>query len=203
MRDYLGHVKRIFYLVRYSRQIHGKGKFSLLGEDWLKIHKTAKINLNGDLALNDSRKGRNGRSSVLRMDENTVLDCDGFYFMYGADIILFHDSHLVLGKDSFINSDCKIRCHQEIIIGERTAISHDFTVMDSDMHEFEGEKTKKPVYIGNHVWIGTRVTVLKGVTIGDGAVVAANSLVLRDVPAGAMVGGVPAQIIQKNVSWQH
>lgn len=203
MRDYFGHAKRIFYKIRYSRQIHGKGKLSVLSEDWLKIKKTAILNLNGGLALNDSRMGRNGRSSVLRMDENSVLDCDGFYFMYGADIILFHDSHLVLGKGSFINSDCRIRCHKEIVIGENTAISHDFTVMDSDMHEFNGQRSKKPVHIGNHVWIGTRVTVLKGVTIGDGAVVMANTLVMNDVPAGALVGGVPAQILETGVKWSH
>lgn len=121
---------------------------------------------------------------------------------YGADIILFNEACLKLGRDSFINSDCKIRCHKQIVIGNDCAISHDFTIMDSDAHEICGNRNTKPVYIGNHVWIGTRVTVLSGVNIGDGAVVAAGALVTNDVPAGALVGGVPAHIIREKVEWE-
>ena len=52
------------------------------------------------------------------------------------------------------------------------------------------------------MWIGTRVTVLNGVRVGDGAVIAAGSLVTADVPAGSLVGGVPAKIIKENVDWK-
>ena len=121
--------------------------------------------------------------------------------MYGADIILFENAHLKLGKNSFINSDCKIRCHKEIIIGNDCAISHDFTIMDSNAHLLNGDKHENAIIIGNHVWIGTRVTVLSGVSIGDGAVIAAGALVRSDVPAGALVAGIPAKVIRDNVTW--
>lgn len=187
--------------VLYSKKIVGTGKLLLGLEDYLKLGTDSQIQLNGNLSLCANRLGKNGRSSVLRMDNGAKLLCNGFEFMYGADIILFPNSKLVLGKGSFINSDCKIRCHNEIRIGENCAISHDFTVMDSNAHELNGIRESKAVNIGNHVWIGTRVTVLPGVTIGDGAIIAAGALVTQDVPPKSMVGGVPARVIKENVEW--
>ena len=59
-----------------------------------------------------------------------------------------------------------------------------------------------PVTIGDRVWIGCRATVLKGVTIGDGAVVAACSVVTRDVPPRALVAGNPARVVREDVTWE-
>ena len=60
---------------------------------------------------------------------------------------------------------------------------------------------KGDTVVGNDVWIGARVLILKGITIGDGAVVAAGSVVTRDVPAKALVAGNPARIIKEDVYW--
>lgn len=201
MKKNIEFIKRFLVGINYASQIEGEGKICL-NEGYLKISKTARFNLEGNLELNANSMGKNGRSSILRMDDNAVLDCAGFKFMYGADIILFKDAHLVLGKNSFINSDCKIRCHKEIVIGENCAISHDFTIMDSDAHELDGSRNTNAIHIGDHVWIGTRVTILNGVTVGDGAVIAAGALVTKDVPAGALVVGVPAKVLKEKVEWK-
>ncbi len=187
----------------YENIIKGKGKIIKDSVDYLKLSVSSKIILDGDLILNGNRMGENGRSSILRMDDGSQLHVKGnFNFFYGADIVLFKDSVLTLGEGSFINSDCKIRCHKDISIGKYCAISHDFTVMDSDAHKINGIKKIKPVSIGNHVWIGTRVTILKGVTIGDGVILAAGAVVTHDIPNGCMAGGVPAKIIKRNVIWE-
>lgn len=188
-------IKTIFKKVLHRKRIIKRR------QDFLRIHKTAKITLNGRLILSANSFGNNGRSSLLRMDENSCLVCNGFTFMYGADVILFKGAKLFLGSDSFINSDSKIRCHKEIYIGNNCAISHDFTVMDSDAHKLNGIVNTKPVHISDNVWIGTRVTILSGVTVGEGAVIAAGSVVTHDVPPHALVGGVPAKVLKENVEW--
>jgi acetyltransferase-like isoleucine patch superfamily enzyme len=78
------------------------------------------------------------------------------------------------------------------------------TIRDSDNHLITSnpdfQKTM-PIKIGNHVWIGLNAVILKGVTVGDGAIIAAGAVVTRDVPERCLVGGVPAKIIKENVKW--
>ena len=68
--------------------------------------------------------------------------------------------------------------------------------MTEEVATLRDEKFSKPCTIGNDVWIGCNATILRGVKVGDGAVIGANSLVNRDVPPYAIVGGVPARIIR-------
>lgn len=192
-----------FTTLKYKKNISGKGIINCNGIDKLFIANNAKLTLFGNLTIGANSFYGNGRSSILRMDSESQLILHGdFKFMYGADIILFKGALLELGDNSFINSDSKIRCHNKISIGEGCAISHDFTVMDSNAHKLDGNMSKSQVVIGNHVWIGTRVTVMSGVTIGDGAVIAGCSLVTHDVPPATMVGGIPAKIIKEHVKWE-
>lgn len=186
----------------FKKQIHGPLKSLIVHKRTvLQISKSANISIESKLNLNGNDLKDNGRTSILRMDENSRLFAKSFSFMYGADIILFKNSFLELGNNSFVNSDCKIRCHKRISIGNDCAISHDVTIMDGDGHSLNGVSEDREVVIGNHVWIGTRVTILKGVTIGDGAVVAAGSVVVDDVPSKTIVAGVPAKVIREGVDW--
>lgn len=197
--------RRILAGIRAFRllpRIKGRGRLLLGSRSHVHIANGAVINLAGSLFLGSSYRGSTGRSSVLTLEKGSRLVVDGdFDFYYDADIQLFEGATLTLGS-GFINSGCKIRCHESIDIGDGCAISHDFTVMDSNAHMLNGLRGTAPVVIGRHVWIGTRVTVLSGVTIGDGAVVAAGALVAKDVPAGSLVGGVPARVISERVEWE-
>ena len=60
----------------------------------------------------------------------------------------------------------------------------------------------KPIEIGDHVWIGLRAIILKGVKIGNGSVIAAGAVVTRDVPPYSLVAGVPARVIKENIYWE-
>ena len=196
-------LRTVLTRIKLGKRVAGSlGSFAIHKRTVLQIAKTARININKSLKLNCNDINDNQRSSILRMDDNSEMNIGSFSFMYGADIIIFKNGILNLGNESFINSDCKIRCHRRITIGDKCAISHDVTIMDGDGHEINGDNSDLDVVIGNHVWIGTRVVILKGVKIGDGAVIAAGSVVNKDVPAGSLVGGIPAKIIKESVVWK-
>lgn len=106
-----------------------------------------------------------------------------------------------VGKNVFINSGCCFQDQGGIFIGDGVLIGHN-VVLATLNHAVDPQKRSDmfpaPIRIGNNVWIGAQATVLPGVTIDDGAIVAAGAVVTRDVPANVIVGGVPAKII-KNI----
>lgn len=189
--------------IRFLHYPHFSGTGRLFADTntHLILEKGSTINLNCDLRLNDKCIVNNGRSTILRIDKNGTLNVLGdAAIFYGADITVFTGGTLNIGN-SFINSDSKIRCHSNITIGDDCAISHNLTIMDSNAHYLNGDNRKEDIKIGDHVWIGTHVTILSGISVGDGAVIAAGSLVNKDVEPRTMVAGVPAHVIKTDVEW--
>lgn len=184
---------------------HGNGKIIPYKGSKFILDKDSSLIVDKSLRINANCIKNNGRTSIIRMDKGSSLKVKGdFSIYYGGDIICFKKAKLELGS-GFCNSNVKIRCSQEITIGNNVAISHDVTIMDSDAHyiECEGYEINKPVHIGDNVWIGTRATILKGVTIGKGSIVAAGAVVTKDVPENCIVAGVPAKVIKENVTWHN
>lgn len=118
----------------------------------------------------------------------------GVYFC-GEGIIIIGDN-VQIGYGTIIHSS------KSVSIGSNTQIAAQCYIIDADHGTALGELMQKqplksaPINIGEDVWIGTQCTILKGVTIGDHAVVAANSVVNKDVPPYAIVAGSPAKIIK-------
>lgn len=106
---------------------------------------------------------------------------------------------LELGIDSVINANCRMDTRGRIMIAENVSISEEVIILtgDHDPNSSEFEGRTRSVKIGKYVWIGTRATILPGVTIGEGAIVAAGSMVTKDVAAFHIVAGVPAKTIGK------
>ncbi len=109
---------------------------------------------------------------------------------------------LIVGNDVAIGRNTIIACKKLVKIGNYVRIGPFVQIIDHD-HSFiknklvMNQKAKcEDVIIGEDVWIGTHAVILKGVNVGDGAVIAAGAVVTRDVPENAIVGGVPAKIIK-------
>lgn len=170
------------------------------------IARNAKINISGTLAFNirSHSEVKNRSSGYLIIGNNAVLNIDGSFDVMSGSTIGIMDGGILSLKSGYMNYGSKIHCFEKISIGEDVKISEGVTIRDSDNHTIlDGKHQKtKPIIIGDHVWIGINATILKGVTIGNGAIIAAGAVVVHDVPPKAIVAGVPARIIRENVEWE-
>lgn len=107
--------------------------------------------------------------------------------------------NIKIGKDVFVNSGCCFQDQGGIVLGDGCLVGHNvvFATLDHDIRpERRGDMTAAPIVVGKNVWIGAHATILKGVTIGDGAIVAAGAVVTRDVPPNTIAAGVPARVVK-------
>lgn len=114
-----------------------------------------------------------------------------FYTDFGKNI--------QVGENVFINACCHFQDHGGVVIGDDCQIGHNVVFATLDHGLQPGDRKKMypaPIVLGKNVWVGSNSTILKGVTIGDNAVIAAGAVVTKDVPAGTVVGGVPAKVIK-------
>jgi len=163
------------------------------------------LDVRGRLQLGNQWPGSHEfhRGSLLVSHGGRVEVTGVFDVHTGSRVVVDPGATLRLGS-GYINADSRIFCFDSIAIGDDVAIAEEVVLRDSDNHEVLGgvAPSTAPIVIGDHVWIGMRATVLKGVTIGDGAIVAAGAVVNRDVPPCTMVAGVPAKIRKTAVVWR-
>jgi acetyltransferase-like isoleucine patch superfamily enzyme len=153
------------------------------------------------------------------------LRLDGLAFVGpGVTIQVAKGAHVELGRWSWVGHGCKLRCHEGVIsIGAKTVLGQECTIsayqhvsigrecviadrvmmIDFDHGMVEVDRPirlqgiyKRDVRVGNNVWIGYGACILRGVTVGDNAVIGTGAVVTKDVPANAIVGGVPARLIR-------
>lgn len=167
------------------------------------IANSASVQGPGRLLLGARHKLSRYMPSEIMLHPESVLRLDGFMAINtGCSICVSRHATLALGTGS-INNGVTIECFGEIRMGNKVGIAKNVFILDSDHHALSsGKPHTVPIRIGDGVWIGTRAIILKGVTIGDGAVIAAGAVVNRDVPPGTLVGGVPAVVLRENITWQ-
>lgn len=135
----------------------------------------------------------------MRMGYNVVLD-------HQLQLSTSSSGELILGNNVLISRRTIIAAQLRVIIGDNTWFGPDCYISDANHGTkrgiliFEQPTIAHAIRIGNDVWLGAKCVVLSGVTIGDGAVIAAGSVVTRDVPAFTVVGGVPARVIKARVA---
>ena len=108
---------------------------------------------------------------------------------------------LRIGSRSLVNFGTSIVAFDRVTIGERCLIGPHCMIMDTGFHHVEPDRrlerpTPRPISIGENVWLGARVVVLPGVTIGDDAAIGVGSIVTDDIPSGVVAVGVPARVVR-------
>ena len=132
------------------------------------------------------------RALMSELTGHAVADSFRLFPPFSADF----GKNIRFGEDVFVNSGCRFQDQGGIEIGDGSLIGHNavITTLNHDLvPSRRADMHPARVVIGRGVWFGANVTVLPGVTIGDGAVVGAGAVVTKDVPARAVVVGVPAK----------
>jgi len=147
----------------------------------------------------------NGRGKVFLGDEVVLGFRKGPLQGNGSILIQARKEKSVIevGAGSTTGNNVTMIACDKIIIGEGCQIGDGVTIFDSDFHEINPITRKAtegfcaPVIVGENVWLGSRAMILKGVTIGDGSVIAAGSVVSKSIPARCLAAGVPAKVIRE------
>jgi maltose O-acetyltransferase len=116
-----------------------------------------------------------------------------------CELVAYHDARLEIGPRTFINYGCSLAARKLVRIGAGCNLGPYTNIMDNDFHSIEDRRRipeSQPVLIGDNVWIGARVIILPGITIGNDAVVGAGAVVTRDVPPRTVVAGNPARVLR-------
>jgi acetyltransferase-like isoleucine patch superfamily enzyme len=114
-----------------------------------------------------------------------------------------HEGLISIGAKTVMGQECTISAYQHVSIGRECVIADRVMLIDFDHGMVEVDRPirlqgiyMRDVNVGNNVWIGYGACILRGVTVGDNAVIGTNAVVTTDVPANAVVGGVPAKLIR-------
>jgi len=165
------------------------------------------------------------RFGWLKLRYRGRLQTDGLAFVCpGVKFEIGKDARVVLGRWSWLGHGCKVRAHEgEIVIGAKSVLGQECTLsayqhisigrecivadrvmlIDFDHGMVEVERPirlqgiyKRDVEVGHNVWIGYGACLLRGVKVGNNSVIGTNSVVVRDIPANAVVAGLPARILR-------
>jgi len=143
----------------------------------------------GDVVLQIGRAGRIELGRWCWLGHGTKVRC--------------HEGIVSIGAKTVVGQDCTISAYQHVSIGRECVIADRVMLIDFDHGMVEVERPirlqgiyKRDVRVGNNVWIGYGACILRGVTVGDNAVIGTNAVVTRNVPANAIVGGIPARVIR-------
>jgi acetyltransferase-like isoleucine patch superfamily enzyme len=176
-----------FYL-KINKNIILKGKIKIRGIPYIDLRNNSKLFIGENVTLNSTNYGYH-----INMFKGVKLFADG------------QESEIHIGANTRIHGTC-IHAKTKISIGENCLIAANCHIIDSNGHLTSLNQPEmristfdepKEITIKNNVWIAANCTILKGVTIGEGSIVSAGSVVVEDVPSYSIVRGNPAQVIKK------
>lgn len=133
-------------------------------------------------------------SNVLLKQGSLLVTGRSVNIFSGANLHLFENSQVSIGDDTYFSGPFTLHCKRHVSIGRRCSISWGVTIMDSNFHETNGSIYTQEVNIGDDVWIGTNVTVLPGVELESGCIIAAGSVLTKGYYQKGLWAGVPANL---------
>lgn len=185
------------YLCKKIKRDKGKYLFPFKGA-MIEIHRNARIEIHENFFVGSGKLNGSREEAFCQLYENSFLEVKGEVTLaYGAMIQIHKNAKVAIGI-CHINTRATIIADKEILIGNDVLISRDVTIFDSDFHQVineHGNITNKPsfVHIDDHVWIGVKATILRGVHLYTGSVIGAMALVTSDVKEKVMVSAIPGR----------
>lgn len=143
--------------------------------------------------------------SRVMLTPGSKLILHGCRFGYGCNIQLFDGATMEVGTSFYCNIGATFICKGSIKIGNDVICGRNVTIREYHGDHFINSpdyKCFKPIEIGDHVWLCEYCTIMPGVKIGSGSVVAAHSLVTHDVPPNSLVMGIPARVVRTGIQWK-
>ncbi len=144
-----------------------------------------------------------GRGLELKVEPRGEIRFGRFVWIGDETKIRCHEGVVEIGAKTVMGQECTISAYQRVRIGEECVIADRAMFIDFDHGIVEVERPirlqgiyKRDVEVGNNVWIGYGACILRGVSVGDNSVIGTNAVVTKDVPANAVVAGIPARIIR-------
>src|SRR5262245_13706826 len=144
-----------------------------------------------------------GRGLALQAGRGARLRFGRFVWIGDGTKIRCHEGVVEIGDKTVLGQECTISAYQRVRIGEQCVIADRAMFIDFDHGVVEVERPirvqgiyKRDVIVGSNVWVGYGACFLRGVKVGDNAIVGTYAVVTKDVPANAVVGGVPAKVIR-------
>ena len=130
------------------------------------------------------------------LGRNSIIECTGVIRNLGEGIVI--GNNVGISANAFIGARGKLIIGDDTIIGPGVSIHSENHIYDDikTLIRLQGEK-REGISIGKNCWIGSKVVILDGVTIGDGCVIAAGAVVTKDIEENSVVGGVPAKVLKK------
>lgn len=193
-------------------KLYSKLKKASHAENELRLRKNKKIEFGKNVQIFPGASISTYDNTVISLGDNT---------WFAGKITTFPHNPVCsvsIGKDCYIGEGTRIWAAKSVAIGDRTLIAHNVNVFDTTTHPIDVKERydhecivkdqglpvkcfasimESEVEIGCDVWVGCNSIILKGVTIGDGAIIAAGSVVTKDVQAYTLVAGNPAQYVKK------
>jgi len=190
-----GGLPTLLRFMRRNGMLNPKYARLLLRLGWMKLLLGRRLKLDGVAFI--------GPRCTFEVGSRGTLELGRWSWIGHGCKIRCHEGTVSIGAKTVLGQECTISSYQHVSIGRECVVADRVMLIDFDHGMVEVERPirlqgiyKRDVRVGHNVWIGYGACILRGVTIGDNAVIGTNAVVTQDVPANAVVGGVPAKVIR-------